>query len=182
MKPSHFPFLLSKVLKWVYWSIMSFFEKVPLAPPDPIFGLTVAFQKDPRSNKVNLGAGIYKTEDLKTPVLSSVKAAEAALLDSEKSKEYLPIDGERHYLDLMGAMVFGKEKWERQKERIAAFQTIGGTGRGNRRHIDQTRGRAPFGFQRLHGRIIAECLRTAASKSKDIPTTMPRAIGSILNI
>ncbi len=107
---------------------MAFFEKVPLAPPDPIFGLTVAFQKDPRSHKVNLGAGIYKTEDLKTPVLSSVKAAEAALLDSEKSKEYLPIDGERDYLDLMGALVFGKEKWEGQKERIAAFQTIGGTG------------------------------------------------------
>lgn len=107
---------------------MTFFEKVPLAPPDPIFGLTAAFHKDPRSHKVNLGAGIYKTEDLKTPVLNSVKTAEAMLLDSEKSKEYLPIEGEHHYLDMMGALVFGKEVWPREKERIASFQTIGGTG------------------------------------------------------
>lgn len=107
---------------------MSFFEKVPLAPPDPILGLIVAFHQDPRKNKVNLGAGIYKTEDLRTPVLAAVKAAESALLDSEKSKEYLPIDGERHYLETMGAMVFGKEVWSKEKERIASFQTVGGTG------------------------------------------------------
>ena len=107
---------------------MSFFEKVPLAPPDPILGLTIAFHRDPRPHKVNLGVGLYKTEDLKTPVLACVKSAESLLLDLEKSKEYLPIDGDHHYLQTMGALVFGKEMWIKQKERIAAFQTIGGTG------------------------------------------------------
>jgi aspartate aminotransferase len=107
---------------------MSFFEKVALAPPDPILGLTVAFHRDPRKEKVNLGVGLYKTADLRTPVLGSVKSAEIFLFDLEKSKEYLPIDGDRHYLETMGALVFGREIWGKEKNRIAAFQTIGGTG------------------------------------------------------
>ncbi len=107
---------------------MSFFEKVPLVSPDPILGLTIAFHRDPRQHKINLGVGLYKTEDLRTPVLASVKSAELLLLDSEKSKEYLLIDGDHHYLETIGAIVFGKEVWSKEKERIAAFQTVGGTG------------------------------------------------------
>jgi len=107
---------------------MHFFTKVPLAPPDPILGLTVAFQQDVRAHKVNLGVGLYKTEELKTPVLESVKAAEAALLRVEMSKEYLPIEGEKQYLEQMGALIFGREVWGRERERVASFQTVGGTG------------------------------------------------------
>ena len=107
---------------------MSFFDHVDLALPEPILGLTAAFQNDPRENKVNLGVGLYKTEELKTPVLASVKAAEAALLDLEKSKEYLPIEGYPLFIDRMGALVFGEGKWAKEKERIASFQTVGGTG------------------------------------------------------
>lgn len=104
---------------------MSFFEKIPLAPPDPILGLTLAFQEDTRSTKVNLGAGIYKTADLRTPVLSCVKSAESVLLDTEKSKEYLPIEGDHLFIDRIGELIFGDALWE---ERIAGFQTVGGTG------------------------------------------------------
>lgn len=107
---------------------MSFFENVKLAPPDPILGLTVAFHRDARPHKVNLGVGLFKDEELKTSVLGSVKSAEAALLDAEKSKEYLPIDGDHHYLQLMGNLVFGKDLWAKDRDRVAAFQTIGGTG------------------------------------------------------
>lgn len=107
---------------------MSFFENVALAPPDPILGLTAAFLSDTRENKVNLGVGLFKTENLNTPVLSSVKAAEAALLDLEKSKEYLPIDGDALFLDMSGALVFGERNWGQEKERIVSFQTVGGTG------------------------------------------------------
>jgi aspartate aminotransferase len=107
---------------------MVFFDRVPLAPSDPILGLTIAFQNDLRNHKVNLGVGLYKTDDLKTPVLESVKQAEAALLEEEQSKEYLPIDGDRLYLEQMGALVFGQQLWSEQKEKIASFQSIGGTG------------------------------------------------------
>ncbi len=107
---------------------MSFFEHISFTPPDPIFGLTIAFQKDPRKNKVNLGAGVYRTEELLTPVLASVKTAEIYLLNTEKNKEYLPIEGDGQFLELMGELVFGHKKWSSEKQRIAAFQTVGGTG------------------------------------------------------
>jgi len=106
---------------------MSLFDKVPLAPPDPILGLAVAFAADTRPHKVNLGVGLYKDKNLKTPVLQTVKTAEKALLQEEKSKEYLPIDGDTLFKESVGALVFGEKLWKQEKERIAAFQTVGGT-------------------------------------------------------
>ncbi len=73
------------------------FEHVALAPPDAIFGLSEAFKKDPNPDKINLGAGVYKDEDGRTPVLACVKQAEARILAQEPSKTYLPIDGAPEY-------------------------------------------------------------------------------------
>ncbi len=107
---------------------MPFFSHVPLAPPDPILGLSAAFAADPKKQKVNLGVGLYKNADLKTPILPSVKEAEMYLLSSEQSKEYLPIDGYRLFIDKVGEMIFGASFWASQQERISGFQTVGGTG------------------------------------------------------
>ena len=49
------------------------FDQVPLAPPDPIFGLTLAFRADPDPAKVNLGVGAYRTEEGLPWVLDSVR-------------------------------------------------------------------------------------------------------------
>jgi aspartate/tyrosine/aromatic aminotransferase len=106
---------------------VGFFENVLLASPDPIFGLNAAFKADPREKKINLSVGVYKTEDLKTPILNCVKKAEAELLTAEKTKEYLPIEGYHDYLDKLGELVFGKTFWAQSKTRIAHEQTIGGT-------------------------------------------------------
>ena len=51
------------------------FEKIAAAPADPILGLTEEFKKDTRSDKINLGVGVFKTEDGKTPILNCVKKA-----------------------------------------------------------------------------------------------------------
>ena len=100
------------------------FEKTLLAPPDPIFGLQAAFQADPRPHKINLSVGVYKDRALKTPILHVVKKVEGDLLHKESSKEYLPIDGDKQFLEHSGKLVFGAE-WDK---RIAAVQTVGGTG------------------------------------------------------
>lgn len=76
---------------------MSQFTTLPLAPPDPILGLSEAFAKDPRPGKINLGVGVYKDAHGQTPILATVKKAEQRLLDQEKSKNYLPIDGSPAY-------------------------------------------------------------------------------------
>ena len=49
------------------------FEKVVAAPPDPILGITEAFKKDERADKINLSVGVYKDHTGQTPVLDSVK-------------------------------------------------------------------------------------------------------------
>lgn len=107
---------------------MVFFDAVSLAPPDPIFGLAAAFNTDPRPFKINLSVGMYKTPDLNTPILTSVKKAESAILATEKNKEYLPIDGDKNYLDEVGALIFGPALWREFFEQISSVQGIGGTG------------------------------------------------------
>jgi aspartate/tyrosine/aromatic aminotransferase len=57
------------------------FEGIALAPPDPILGITEAFKQDPRDSKINLSVGVFKAADGTTPVLESVKVAEARLLE-----------------------------------------------------------------------------------------------------
>lgn len=107
---------------------MGKFAHVPLAPVDPILGLTAAFRQDPRPHKVNLGVGIFKNEHLQTPLLTAVKQAEQMIWQQERHKEYLPIEGDPLYLEQIGRLVFGDAVWEREKERIVAVQTPGGTG------------------------------------------------------
>ncbi|MFI5334239.1 MAG: aromatic amino acid transaminase [Chlamydiales bacterium] len=106
---------------------MSFFEQISLATPDPIFGLIRAFQADPRPNKVNLTVGLYRNEELKTPVLECVKKAEKEILHGEKTKEYLPLEGDKIFLDQAGALVFGETFWSSSQARVARIQAVGGT-------------------------------------------------------
>jgi aspartate/tyrosine/aromatic aminotransferase len=101
------------------------FENLPIAPPDSILGLSEAFAKDPRSNKINLTVGVYKTEDGATPILATVKKAEAQLLEVEKTKGYMPIEGDHEYLKYVKQLLFGNQI---EPDRIAAAQTPGGTG------------------------------------------------------
>lgn len=107
---------------------MSLFEETPPAPSDPILGLTAAYLADPRKKKVNLGVGYYKDESLRTPILGCVKEAEKVLFESEPDKEYLPIEGHRMLVAKLGELVFGAPFWAKEHNRIAGFQTVGGTG------------------------------------------------------
>lgn len=107
---------------------MTKFASIPLAPSDPILGLTQAFLQDPREEKINLGVGLFKDAHLKTPIFAPVKEAEKRLLNIETTKEYLPISGDPAYLEAVGKLVFGKKLWAQHKPRIAAFQTPGGSG------------------------------------------------------
>ena len=50
-----------------------FFDKIEAAPADPILGLGEAFKAETRSNKVNLGIGVYKDAQGQTPIVKAVK-------------------------------------------------------------------------------------------------------------
>lgn len=101
---------------------------VTAAPPDAILGLTEAFKNDPNPDKVNLGAGVYKSNEGNTPVLKCVKDAERILLGTEDSKSYLPIPGDPVYAACVQKLIFGPESEVIQSARAVTAHAPGGTG------------------------------------------------------
>ena len=101
------------------------FENITMAPPDPILGLTVTFKKDPNPKKINLGVGVYKDAKGQTPILSTVKKAEARLLESESTKNYLSIEGTPEYAAAVQELLFGKDSDVIVAKRAATAQAPG---------------------------------------------------------
>lgn len=106
---------------------MSFFQDIPLLPPDPILGIPAAFAADKREKKINLGIGIYKTAEGLPYTHSSVIKAEKKLLENPSHKEYLPIEGDKEFIRLTQEIIFGKELFKTLLDRQFAAQTVGGT-------------------------------------------------------
>lgn len=104
------------------------FETLPMAPADPILGLTEAFNKDPNPNKINLSVGVYKDAEGKTPVFRAVKRAEERILQRETSKDYMPIQGSPDYARVVQALVLGADHPAVSEKRVATVHTPGGTG------------------------------------------------------
>ncbi|EAR55791.1 aspartate aminotransferase [Photobacterium sp. SKA34] len=104
------------------------FEKITAAPADPILGLTEEFKADTRATKINLGVGIYKDETGNTPVLATVKKAEAILLEKEKTKSYLSIPGTPEYGLAVQELLFGNDATIITEKRAQTAQAPGGTG------------------------------------------------------
>ena len=104
------------------------FQNLQTAPPDPILGLTSAFRDDPNPNKINLGVGIYKDAENKTPTLQCVLQAEQRLLENPAEKSYLPIDGSPAYASAVRSLMLGEQHEAVTSGRALAAQTPGGTG------------------------------------------------------
>lgn len=107
---------------------MGVFEKISLLPPDSVFNLNTSYQADIRKNKIDLGVGVYKNENLLSEILPSVKKAEKFLLENEKTKSYLPIEGDSVFLKQIGQLVFGSDFFSANEQRISSIQAMGGTG------------------------------------------------------
>lgn len=101
------------------------FEHFSLAPPDAILGLNAVYEKDPRAGKLNLTVGVFKDDEGKTPILPSVKLAEAKIFQEQKSKGYLPIEGGKDFIDQVNRLVLGDGF---EMARVATAHTPGGTG------------------------------------------------------
>ncbi len=104
------------------------FQNVQMAPPDPILGITEAFNADATPGKINLSVGVYQDETGKTPILAVVKEAEKRLLVSETNKSYKPITGDGAYGKLVQELVLGAGSPITSAGRAATAHTPGGTG------------------------------------------------------
>ncbi|WP_028115468.1 amino acid aminotransferase [Ferrimonas senticii] len=104
------------------------FEKIKLAPADPILGLNEAFKAETRDNKINLGVGVYKDDLGATPILKCVKKAEALMLEQQQTKGYLGIDGHGAYREAVQTLLFGSDHPVLAQGRSRCIQAPGGTG------------------------------------------------------
>lgn len=103
-------------------------ETVQQAPRDAILGLTVAYNEDPRPEKVNLSVGIYQDENGQTPTLAAVREAEKRLATGPSLKTYLPISGAPSYLRATQQLALGTASELPSSGQVAGVQTPGGTG------------------------------------------------------
>ncbi|MCC7007001.1 MAG: aspartate/tyrosine/aromatic aminotransferase [Ottowia sp.] len=107
---------------------MDLFATTTMAPRDPILGLNESFNADTRVNKVNLGVGVYFTEEGRIPLLRAVRAAEKIRLEAASPRGYLPIDGIASYAQAVQTLLLGKNTQLLSAGRMVTVQTLGGTG------------------------------------------------------
>ena len=106
----------------------SIFARVEPAPRDPILGLIEAFNHDTRPQKVNLGVGVYFTEEGRIPVLRAVADAERRRAAEPAARGYLPIEGIAAYDAATQKLILGADSPLIGQGRVITAQALGGTG------------------------------------------------------
>ncbi|MFZ1726618.1 MAG: amino acid aminotransferase [Albidovulum sp.] len=101
------------------------FTNLKPQPADKILQLVGMYKADPRSDKIDLGVGVYKDATGLTPVMRAVKSAERALWEAETTKAYTGLAGEPGFHSAMADLILGDTI---SSDRIAAAATPGGTG------------------------------------------------------
>ncbi|QIC60497.1 aspartate/tyrosine/aromatic aminotransferase [Acinetobacter schindleri] len=105
------------------------FQHIDTYAGDPILSLMEEFNKDQRSNKVNLSIGLYYNEDNIVPQLDSVQKAYTYLTpDYHKVRVYLPMDGLNSFNQAAQELIFGTSSPAREQGRVITIQTLGGSG------------------------------------------------------
>src|SRR5690606_34411690 len=101
------------------------FDTLKPAAPDAILMLMGLYRDDPRTDKLDLGVGVYKDEQGRTPIMRAVRAAEKLLFEEQASKSYLGLAGDVGFNTLMADLVFGDSA---DRTRLRAAQAPGGSG------------------------------------------------------
>ncbi|SHL77960.1 aromatic amino acid aminotransferase apoenzyme [Roseovarius marisflavi] len=101
------------------------FSNLKEKPADKILALGQAFREDPRDTKIDLGVGVYKDAEGKTPIMRAVKAAEQKWWGQEETKAYTGLAGDPAFSEVMINLVLGDAV---TRDQVAAVATPGGTG------------------------------------------------------
>ena len=100
-------------------------EQLKMPPPEKILQIAVDFAADPRTEKIDLGIGVYKDDSGVTAILKTVKEAEKRILSSQQSKSYMGLLGDADYVKVVSGVILGADApWDR----VSAIQTPGGSG------------------------------------------------------
>lgn len=101
------------------------FETLKKATLDKIFVLMAEYAADPRTDKIDLGVGVYKDETGVTPILSSVRKAEQRIHDTAKTKTYMGVVGNKGFSAAVVDLALGGVV---DLKRIRTVNGAGGTG------------------------------------------------------
>lgn len=93
--------------------------------PDPILSLSIAYREDPRSEKVDLGIGVYKNSQGQTPIMAAVKQAQIRQTEQQSTKAYVGLAGNEVFNQGMIDLIL---KDTSAYSRVSAIQTPGASG------------------------------------------------------
>ena len=102
-----------------------FFDALGDVQSDSLLALIAMANADPRTDKIDVGVGVYRDGVGNTPILRAVKAAEKLLWESQQSKSYVGGFGDKRYTELLRPIVLGRHA---NDDRIAGLHTPGGCG------------------------------------------------------
>ena len=112
--------------------MVSFLSTLQEATPDPFFILNDLYSKDPKKEKVNIGIGIYRTEEGKTPLMSVFLDELVAFVERARAGEinagYLGIEGLSAFRAEVPRLVLSDESRAIKEGRVQVIQSLGGTG------------------------------------------------------
>ena len=99
--------------------------ELPPVQSDSLLALIALCNVDPRPDKIDVGVGVFRDADGRTPILNTIKKAEKILLETQETKSYLGMNGDKRYAELLRPILLGRHAPD---ERIAGLQTPGGCG------------------------------------------------------
>ena len=98
---------------------------LPHVEPDSLLVLINLCNADPRPDKIDVGVGVFRDAEGRTPVLKVIKEAERRLNATQESKGYLGMAGDKRYAELLRPILLGPHA---DDDRILGVQTPGGCG------------------------------------------------------
>ena len=100
-------------------------ETLSVIQSDSLLALIAMANADPRSDKIDVGVGVYRDGEGRTPILRAIKAAEQKLWNEQQTKAYLGGAGDKRYTELLRPIVLGRHAGD---PRIVGLHTPGGCG------------------------------------------------------
>lgn len=104
------------------------FQNLTAQAPDAIMHLMALCKADTNPDKIDLGVGVYKTEDGATPIMRAVKKAEQLWWSEEETKTYVGTVGNAAFRKSMLELILGEDLAKKYDARMASSQAAGGSG------------------------------------------------------
>ncbi len=101
------------------------FEQIAAPKGDPILSLITEYRNDPRTDKIDLGIGVYRNDQGITPIMKAVTAAEKTLLENESTKAYQGLTGDDVFNDAIQTLLLAGTS---AFDRASTLQTPGASG------------------------------------------------------